>query len=160
MGRIYYVYSDFQAVSTVPQDLLEITAGATYPFRVHEVIVSQSSEFGESQSEQIRIAIKRASGAFTSGSGGASATIKQALLGDAASGLTAERNNTTQAAAGSGALDVLIPEAVPVQGGYGKLYTPETREFILPTDAFIVSVEGSIADAITFNAWVMLEELG
>lgn len=159
MGRIYYVNTGFQTVASasMPIDLLEITAGTEKPFVVHEVTVSQSSDFGDTEAEQIRIAVKRATGAFSSGTGGASATTVKGSLSDSAAGFTAERNNTTQASGGT--IETLVTEAVPVQAGYQRIWTPETRPTIQPTDALIVSIEGSLADDLTMTATAIIEEL-
>jgi hypothetical protein len=157
MGRMYSVPFSAVAVSAA-QDLFEVLASAAKPFYLHEITVAQSSDFGDAQAEGLSILIKRATGSYTSGSGGTTVTPAKHLTNDAAAGPTAEVNNTTQAAAGSGALTTLRAEAFNVQSGYQYLPTPEQRFFFLSAEAVVVSITAP-ADALTVSGTLVFEEM-
>ena len=95
MGRMYSVSFNEVAV-TAASDLFELLVPAENVMILHELHISQSSDAGDSESEQIYVSIRRVTGSPTSGSGGSSATPAPLDLGDAAAGITAEVNNTTQ----------------------------------------------------------------
>lgn len=158
MGRIYYVQTGAQTVSAA-QDLLEILAASGKHVILHGLIISQSSDAGDTESEQLRVDVKRATGSYTSGSGGGTATIGKQNHADAAEAFTKERNNTTQAAAGSGALTTLHSEAFNVQAGYQFIPTPEMRMNFAPAEALVVSIPAP-SDALTMMATAIVEELG
>lgn len=156
MGRMYT--ASFSAVSvSAAVDCFEILAATGKPFVVHEVTLSQSSDYGDAAAEGLSVLVKRATGSYTSGSGGSTATPAKHLTNDAAAGPTAETNNTTQASAGSGALTTIRAEAFNVQAGWQYLPTPETRPFFLPTEALVVSITAP-ADAVTLSGSVVFEE--
>src|ERR1043166_8222575 len=139
MGRFYSV--PFSAVSiSAAQDIFEVLAATGKPFILHEVTVAQSSDYGDAQAEGLSILIKKATGSYTSGSGGSTVTPAKHLTNDAAAGPTAEINNTSQASAGSGALTTIRAEAFNEQGGYQYLPPPEERIFFLATEACVVSI--------------------
>jgi hypothetical protein len=157
MGRFYSI--QFNAVSvSAAQDLFEVLAASGKPFYLHEVVVGQSSDYGDAAAEGLTIAIKRATGSYTSGSGGSTPTPAKHLTNDAAAGVTAEANNTTQAAAGSGALTTIRSDAFNVQGGYQYMPTPEQRPFFLPAEACVVSITAP-ADALTVSGTMVIEEM-
>ncbi len=157
MGRIYHV--PFSAVAaSVAQDLWEVLAATAKPFWLHEVTVSQSSDYGDAAAEGLSILIKRATGSYTSGSGGSTVTPAKSLTNDAAAGPTAEINNTSQASAGSGALTMVRAEAFNVQAGYQYLPPPEQRFLFLAAEAVVVSIT-TPADAITVSGTLVFEEL-
>ena len=157
MGRLYDV--PFSAVSiSAAQDLFEVLAASGKPFFLHSIVFGQTSDFGDAQAEGIQILIKRATGSYTSGSGGSTVTPAKHLTNDAAAGPTAEINNTTQASAGSGALTTLYTESVNVQAGYQYLPTPEMRYFFLPSEACVVSITAP-TDAITGSGTLTFEEM-
>ena len=156
MGRFYSVA--FSAVSvSAAQDLFEVLAATGKPFALHEIVVEQSSDYGDAQAEGLSILIKRATGSYTSGSGGSTVTPAKHLTNDAAAGPTAEINNTSQAAAGSGALTTVRAEAFNVQAGYQYLPPPEQRLFFLPAEACVVSITAP-ADAVTMSGTLVFEE--
>lgn len=157
MGRFYSVPIVPTAVSAAV-DLFEVLAAAGKPFVLHEVVFAQSSDFGDAQAEGLGIAIKRATGSYTSGSGGSTVTPAKHATNDASAGPTAEVLNTTQAVAGSGALTTIRAEAFNVQGGWQYLPTPEQRLVFLAGEACVVSLTGP-ADAITVSATLVFEEL-
>lgn len=157
MGRLYTASFSAVAVSAAV-DCFEILAASGKPFFLHEVTLSQSSDYGDAAAEGLSVLLKRATGSYTSGSGGSTATPRPHSTNDAAAGPTAETNNTTQAAAGSGALVTLRAEAFNVQAGYQYLPTPEQRPLFLPGEALVVSITAP-ADAVTLSGSVVFEEL-
>lgn len=157
MGRFYSVpFSATSVSSTV--DAFEVLAASGKPFWLHEVVLAQSSDYGDAAAEGLSVLIKRATGSYTSGSGGSTVTPAKHLTNDAAAGPTAEVCNTSQAAAGSGALTTLRADAWNVQGGYQYLPPPEQRYLFLPAEACVVSVTAP-ADAITLSGTLVFEEL-
>lgn len=157
MGRMYT--ASFSAVSvSAAVDVFEVLAATGKPFILHSVTIAQSSDYGDAAAEGLSVLIKRATGSYTSGSGGGTATPSKHLTNDAAAGPTAETNNTTQASAGSGALTTVVADAFNVQGGWQYLPPPEQRLLFLPTEAAVVSITAP-ADAITLSGSFVFEEL-
>lgn len=157
MGRFYTISTTVTA--SAAQDVFEVLANSAKPFWLHEIVLSQSSDYGDSAAEGLGVRIKRATGSYTSGSGGSSPTPSKHHTSDAACGATVEANNTTQAAAGTGTLTTIRNESFNIQGGYQYLPTPETRLFFAGSEACVVSVTAP-ADAITLDAIMVIEELG
>ena len=157
MGRFYSVPFSATAVSAAV-DVFEVLASAGKPFILHEVVLAQSSDYGDSQAEGLSILIKKATGSYTSGSGGSTVTPAKHLTNDAAAGPTAETNNTTQASAGSGALTTIRADAFNVQGGYQYLPTPEQRITFLAAEAAVVSITAP-SDSLTLSGTLVFEEL-
>lgn len=157
MGRFYSVIFSGVSVSAA-QDLVEAVAATGKPFILHEIVVGQTSDYGDAQAEGLRIDIKRATGSYTSGSGGSTATPAKHLTNDASAGPTPEINNTTQASAGSGALTTIRTDAFNVQSGYQYLPPPEQRILFLAAEACVISITAP-ADALTMSGTMVFEEL-
>lgn len=160
MGRIIHFETGYQTVSAA-QDLLELLLATGQCAVVHSVKVHQYSDALASEAELLPIKVKRATGSYTSGSGGGSATVVKNQSTSSAHGLTGiERNNTTQASAGSGTLEV-IPSLSGVfnvlAGEYEVTSTPELRLPLAPSEALIVSMDVAPQDALTLNCSVTLE---
>lgn len=158
MGRRYTIPFSAVAVSAAV-DVFEVLAAAGKPFVLREIVLAQSSDYGDAQAEGLSVIIKRATGSYTSGSGGSTPTPGKNTNTPAA-GFTPEANNTSQASAGSGALTTIRAEAFNVQGGYQFLPTPEQAMdayFFLPTEAVVVSITAP-ADAITLSGTMEVEE--
>lgn len=155
IGRRVIVDTGWQSVSAV-QDLLEIKLGTGQAGFVIRRTIAQSSEEPSTEAEELQIDEKRATGSFTSGSGGGSATVVKGQSGDAAHGLaTTERNNTTQAVVGTGTLDTIGRGTFNVLAGeWGGELTPECMHPIGPSEAYILSLSEAPADAITMMAVV------
>lgn len=158
MGRFYSI-SFAGVAASAAQDLFEVLAAAGKPFILHEVIVSQTTDYGDAAAEGLQILIKRATGSYTSGSGGSTPTPAKHQTSDTAAGVTAEANNTTQASAGSGALTTIRADSWNIQGEFQYLPTPETRLFFSPAEACVIAMSGP-DDAITINGTMTIEELG
>lgn len=157
MGRMYSIPFSATSVSAAV-DAFEVLASTAKAFILHEVVLAQSSDYGDAAAEGLSVLIKRATGSYTSGSGGSTVTPAKHLTNDAAAGPTAEVCNTTQASAGSGALTTIRAEAFNVQAGWQYLPTPETRITFLPAEAVVVSITAP-ADAITLSGTMVIEEL-
>lgn len=157
MGMKYSAQVNAVSVTAV-QDIFELLAPSDAVIIVHEVIIGQYSDFGDSAAEILSVVLKYGDG-YTSGSGGSSPTIVPLTNGQGAAGATLEANNTTQAVAGGGALDSFRAEAWNIQAPYQWLPTPEMRLEISPGDALVVSITAP-ADAISLNATIVWEELG
>ncbi len=145
---------------TAAQDLFEITAAADSIVRIHEWTLAQTTETGDAAEEMLLLTTNRGVGSTTSGSGGASVTPQQVEDGDAAFGGTVERNNTTQMAAGSGSLEELEVHAWNIRVPFQRLYTPETRPIISPSNRWTLELETVPADSVTISGTVIFEEIG
>ena len=158
MGRIYSIQVNAVTVSAA-QDIFEVLANSAKPFVLHEIVITQSSDYGDAQAEGLTVLIKRASGTYTSGSGGSSPSVNPHTFSDAAAGVTAEANNTSQASAGTGALTTVRAEAFNIQSGWQYLPTPETRMLFSGSQACVVSITAP-SDAVTLSATMVIEEMG
>ena len=159
MGRKYT--AAFKAVAvTAQQDFFEILAPADAIVVIHEWELSQSTEVGDAQEEQLQLTTNRGIGTVTSGSGGSTATAQPIEDGDAAFGGTVEINNTTKMVVGTGTLEELEPFAWNVRQSLRQIYTPETRPIISPGNRWTLELETTPADSITINGKVILEEIG
>ena len=157
--RRYKVIFNNVAV-TVAQDLFEIINAADQVLKLEEAHITQDTEAGDAASEQQRFTIKRAAGSYTSGSGGSTATPGKTSFGDPASGVTAEINNTTRAAAGTGTLDILEVHCENVHNGLHYI-APEGREHeFSPSQALIIGLEGAPLDSISMSGTLTFVEIG
>lgn len=158
MGRIYTVTFSGLAV-TAALDFFEITGASNKIVKIKRIKIAQSTDAGDAQSEQLRICIKRFTGAYTSGSSGSAATPRPIDPGDAAATFTAETGNTSRASGGTSV--VLFEDSFNVLGpGFEFVATPEEEIVIAASSAFIVGLETAPADSITFNGTVVCEEIG
>lgn len=159
MGRIISIPITATA-ATVAVDFCEILAASGKPYSLHEVVIGQTSDYGDAQAEGLLATFKRATGSFTSGSGGSSVTtFGKANTSDTAGGMTAEIFNTTQASAGSGALTTFRIEPFNIQSGLQYLPIPEDRYEFMPGEALVISLPAP-ADSLTWAGTVVIEELG
>jgi hypothetical protein len=74
MGRVVHVYTDWQNLAVpgtggASVDLLEVKLGAAQFAYVMGAYLFQSSEEGVTDIEEMKVALKRASGSYTSGGG-------------------------------------------------------------------------------------------
>lgn len=160
MSRIYKVV--FKAVAvTAQQDLFEILAPTDAIVEVLSWELSQSTEVGDAQEEELVITVNRGVGTVTSGSGGTTPTAKPNEFGDPAYGGTCEANNTTKMVVGTGTLDAdLEVYGWNVRVPYPKTYTPEERPIISPGNRLTLELETTPADSITMNGVMVLREIG
>lgn len=152
MGRMYSAVFNRVAV-TVVQDLFELIAPADAILKIHEIHISQSSDAGDSESEQLSVLLHRGT---ATGSGGSSVTPRPLEVGDSAFGGTCESNNTTQSVEGN----QLSSHDFNVMSGLDIVYTPETRPVISPSALFIVELQAAPADSLTMSGTLVFEEIG
>lgn len=154
MGRIYSVRIGGTAF-TAAIDAFEVNAPADAVVILHELHLSQTTEIGDAQEEQLLINI--ITGYTSSGSGGSTPTAIPRQLGDAAFGGTVEVMNTTQASGGTpvthhtDAWNVRIP--------YQKIWTPETRIILSPSQRAVITLPAP-TDSVTLAGTLVIEELG
>ena len=141
-GRVVRITTDWQTCAAV-QDLLEIKLGSAQAGFVLGWKIVQSSLEGTTSIPKHKIGAKRATGSFSSGSGGGTATVVKNQSGDASHGLTTiERNNTTQATAGTGTLENMDPDVMNESAGaIEAAYIPEAMPAVGPAEAFILSFD-------------------
>lgn len=152
--KIYSVVTGFRAVTTA-EDLVELTAASTRSIRIHEVIIGQSSDYGDAEAEGLEVTLLRYIGAFTSGNG---TSVTPSLYGSddlPAADATAERNAGTLATGGTA--QTLMEDVMNIQAGFHFLATPELRINVAPTDAFVVRISAP-TDSLTMCCTVIFEE--
>lgn len=148
----------FAGVSvTAAQDVFEITAPATSRVMIREIRIGQYSDAGDAQAEMLSVQVIR--GYTTSGSGGASVTPVNLspVAGALAAASAVERNNTTVAQDGTGA--VLIADAFNVMRGWRYAPAPDERIEVGISQRLVVRITAP-ADALTMNGTVLFEEVG
>lgn len=159
MSRMYTAQFNAVAVSAA-QDLFEIAAPADAVLKIHDWTAFQVSDVGDAAEEILRLETVRGMGAVTSGSGGSAPTAQPNEDGDTAFGGTVEANNTTRMAVGSGSLETLEQYGWNVRLPMEKVYTPETRPVISPSNRWTLSLPAAPADALTMSGTVTIEEIG
>lgn len=158
IGRIYQVPIAFVA-QTAQIDVFELTAAAEKPCVIHEIFLAQSTELGDAAEEQLTLTLKRANGTVTSGSGGTAPTPVPTNPDDAAAGLTAEVNNTTKLAVGTGTVTTERLYSWNVRVPLHLIFTPETRPRIKGGEKKVLELTTTPADSITMGGYVIVEEL-
>lgn len=153
MGLKYIV--SFDAVATTAQtDIFEIVAPSDQSIIIHELGISQTSDFGDAQDENLKIQIIH--GFTTSGSGGSTPTPAP-LQSGATAASTVEANNTTVATTGT--TKTLLQDAFNVRAGYLKLWTPETRPEAKGAKRLVARLSAP-ADSLTLSGYMIFEEVG
>ena len=159
MGRMYTAV--FKAIAvTAAQDLFEIAAPSDAAVIVHGFALNQVTEVGDAAEEMLQVTCNRGVGSVTSGSGGASVTPQPLEDGSPAFGGTVERNNTTIMAVGSGTLEELEAAAWNIRMPFERIYTPEMRPVISPSNRWTLELETAPADSVTMEGTVWFEEVG
>jgi hypothetical protein len=149
----FYV-ANFNAVPvSVQQDLFELsgdpTSGAETIILALEL--SQSSEVGDAQEENLNILIKRGVGSVTGGSGGTTVTPKSVGREVNSFNGSCKVNNTTKMAIGTGTIDLLHPDNWNIRTSY-LWFPPEHMYFILGSgDKLTVELATTPASAITMT---------
>lgn len=159
MGRRYTVLFSAVAV-TVQQDFFEIVAPADAVVTIHDIDLSQTTELGDAAEEQLGLVLKRGVGAVTSGSGGTTPTPQPVEDGDPAFGGTTEANNTTKMVVGSGTLETLESWSWNIRIPFQKVFTPETRPIISPSNRATLELTNTPNDSITISGSITFEETG
>lgn len=156
--RMYIVQSAATAFTTAV-DFLEIAPADDKPVVIHAVTISQKTELGDAQEEQLEVLFQRGGTAMTSGSGGASATPQPTGSSDAAAGMTCEVFNTSRASFTSGVS--LDRQAWNVRMEKPLIWTPETRIIISQANGGLtIGTADTPTDSITAMITAYLEEIG
>lgn len=141
---------------TAQQDLFELTAPAAKTVRLLMVKLTQTTEVGDAQEENLSILFKRAQ--TTSGSGGSTPSVVN-IHGETAGTSVVEANNTTKATAGTIVtfdVDVWYERAPFLWVPPTDLVVPR----ITPGVRMTVELATTPADSITANGVIYWEELG
>ena len=153
MGRMYTASFGGVAVTAI-QDLFEVNAPSDATVAIHSIAVGQSSDYGDSEAEGLRVQISRAPTA--SGTGGSTLTPRPHEEGDAAFGGTVEANNTGQA---TGTVTI-HEDTFNVQAGWAYKPTPEERIVISPGGRLVVELPVAPGEALTMSGSITFEEIG
>lgn len=127
---------------------------------VHDWMIMQTSDVGDAAEEILRLEIVRGVGTVTSGSGGSTPTAQAREDGDTAFGGTVEANNTTRMATGTGTLETLEQYGWNIRMPMEKIYTPECRPVISPSNRWTLALPAAPADSITVSGNITFEEIG
>ena len=141
-------------------DWFELTTGASGMCALLGIDISQTTEVGDAQEEMIDWYIKRATGSYTSGSGGNTGVARVTLNpNDTAATFTAETLNTTRIAVGTGTLTSVHNSAFNVRQGLYQFWTPETAIRWGASSALAIGMTGAPADSVTWVGTVYVGEL-
>jgi hypothetical protein len=135
------------------QDFFEIVAPSDMSVAIHGVTLSQSSDAGDAESEQLNVLVHRGS---TSGSGGSTPTPAPLAVGNTASTVTVEANNTSQSTEGT----IIHSECFNVMAGLTIWLPPECRWIISPSGRLNIELQTAPGDALTMSGTVYFEEIG
>jgi hypothetical protein len=151
VGRIYVATKNVAVTAAV--DLFEIVSGSAAITVLHSLSIGQQTKI---TAEQLNLTIKR--GYTVSGSGGSSVTPGPILTLDSAFSGTVEAANTTRA--GTGTAVELLNDAFDILAGWEKVWTPETRPVIVPSQRLIWGLETAPAASMTLAITAVFEEIG
>lgn len=154
MSRVYEVTFSNASVAAV-QDLFQAgTTASTASWCVHMVRLGQVSK---ATVENLRITMKRFSGAWVVGAGGSSATPATANSGDSAAKVAARVNDTTQTSGGSAT--TVLADGYNVVNGYEMLWAPEDRPWMRAGEGFVVSLDTAPGSTEVTNGVMIIEEI-
>ncbi len=159
MARHYEVGFDSVAVAAA-QDLIEIAGPTDAVTQVPEIEISQNTELGDAQEEQLRLRWRRGIGSVTSGSGGTTATPQPYSDGDPAYGGVVEVNNTTKMVAGSGTIENFPEFTWNVRVEKMKVQVPEYLHEISPGNRLVLELIAAPTDSISMSLRCVLKEIG
>lgn len=159
MGRMYTAIFKGVAV-TAQQDFFEIQCPTDSVTIIHNWTLSQNTEFGDAQEEQLLVTLNRGVGTVTTGSGGTTVTPQPVEDGDVAYGGTVKANNTTKMAVGTGTLEELDVDNWNERQSFPRIYAPEDRPVISPGNRWTLELETTPADSVTISGKVTFEEKG
>jgi hypothetical protein len=158
--RVYTVPLAKTTGSTAALDWVELITGTTGSLLLLGVDIGQTTELGDASEEQIRWYVKRATGTYTSGSGGNTSIARPPVSpGDVAATFTAESMNTTQIAVGTGTLTTLFTSVFNLRTGLQLFWTPETAMSCGISSALAIGMGAAPADAVDWEGTVYVGEL-
>ena len=132
---------------------MEVNCPTDAALILHRAFFGQDTDYGDAQSELLRIQLLRAT---TGGTGGTTPTAAPTSKGDAAFGGTCRAFATVDATG----LTVLIDESFNVQAGWLYDPAPEERIEISPSDRIVMFVEKAPADPFDAVVTMIFEEIG
>ncbi len=141
---------------TAQQDLFEINAPAAKAVRLLMVKLTQTTEVGDAQEENLSVLFKR--GQTTSGTGGTNPTVIN-LHGETAGTAVVDANNTTKATGGT----ILTFDTDVWYERAPFLWVPPTEKLtpVIPAGVrMTVELATTPADSITANGTIYWEEIG
>lgn len=149
--------AQFNGVSiTAQQDLFELLAPSAKAVKLYRVILTQTTEVGDAQEENLLILFKR--GQTTTGSGGTTATVTALSGQDSAGTSTVKVNNTTKASVGT--ISTWWVDTWYERAPYLWLPTEAERPIITPGVRMTIELASTPADSLTANGLLVFEELG
>lgn len=155
-----YTVSFAASAQTAAIDFFELITGAGGTVALLGLVIGQTTELGDASEEKLRLKFTRATGSYTSGSGGNTGVARPPCrAGDAAATFTAETLNTTQVAVGSGTLTVINQEPFEVRAGFERFWTPETAFTSGPSSALAIGLAAAPADSVTWEGTAYVAEL-
>lgn len=155
MGRIYRAVASNTA-QTTQVDIFELNVASTKAVRLLEIHLSQLTEIGDAEEENLLIQVK--TGATSSGSGGATPTAIPRALGDAAYAGTVGAHNTSKASGGT--IVTHLQQNWNVRIPLDMIFTPETLIELAPSSRMTIELATTPADSITFGGYIVFEEIG
>lgn len=159
MGRRYSIpFNGTYTNAGGNTDLLEIVPADDKPIKLRGFVISQTSEIGDAQEENIRITVQRLPATFTSGSGGATPVASPPDSADTAIGAALEANNTTVATTSGTAITLLDigwnERNTPFDFWWPEGYEPKVKQ----TEGLVIRGETTVADDLTFSITAFVEE--
>ncbi len=158
MGMMYTAKFDSVA-ATLLQDLFQILAPSDSLIIIHGFELLQVTDFGDAEEEILLLETVRGIGA-TDGSGGSAATEVPIDNAFAAPAGIVRINDTTRMTAGGGSLEELEAFGWNVRIPLEKIWTPETRPIVTPTERWSLALPTGPADSITIAGKLLWEEIG
>lgn len=141
---------------TAQQDLFELLAPSAKAVKLYRLVLTQTTEVGDAQEENLSILFKR--GQTTTGSGGSTPSVI-ALSGQDSNGTsTVKANNTTKATAGT--IVTFWSDVWYERAPYLWLPTEAERPIITPAVRMTIELATTPADSVTCNGLLVFEELG
>lgn len=157
MGMKYTANAPGEAIAAAG-DMLEVLAPSDAALKLHRLWVEQNTEAGDAESEQVKVSLKRVTGAPTSGSGGTAITPAAVVPGQGAAGSTVEANNTTDLSGGTET--ILFSRSFNVMNGLEVVFTPEMMPELAPSTRWLLTLDTTTADSITYDYGIEFEEVG
>jgi len=158
MSRIYTVpYQGTITAAGTDSDLLEVLPADDKPVKLRGLLLSQSSEVGDTQEEGLRISIIRLPATVTSGSGGSAVTPVPMDSADVAAGAACEANNTTVATT-SGTAVVVAELAWNERNSPYEMWFPDPAfaPKVKQGEGLVVRMQTTLADDMSgcFTFWI------
>ena len=149
------------------RDIWELGATSSQVIAVHSIFVGNygTTQFGDANAQGLWPRLIRASGSFTSGSGGSTITPVTTDGAAATFGGTLEGNNSTIAVVSTGTFVTLENEVFHLQAGWFYKPTPQEMIILRPSDTLIVTFpdDGTLnpsGDAPKITSTIVFEVVG